>query len=286
MSDKKPIRTVIPMRMVALGTVAAVLSVPAQAAAIHGTAHTAFQPGPDLIRVAGEGGEAGSAAIKAPSAGGEADEGGGAVTEADFLAALGFIEGHLRAGLALYQTKDLAAAKTHMGHPIKEKFGAVEHQLNERGFARLKNEIKALADAAEAEAPLTEIESRFATVHATLDSVRVASPGGQVAALKSLALLTRIAADEYKEAVEGGTVSNLHEYQDSWGFLRNVEVEATRVAASDNANIVAAANKILALMQGLGVAYGDIQGMGQMQMEPELLYGAAARMELAAIKVR
>ena len=56
------------------------------------------------------------------------------------------------------------------------------------------------------------------------------SPRDQVL---GLAALTRVAGDEYTVAVEGGEISNLHEYQDSWGFLQVVESELQQMAAGD-----------------------------------------------------
>jgi len=46
---------------------------------------------------------------------------------------LGFIEGHLQAGLALYEVGDLAAAQTQMGHPIKKKYDAASEPMADRG---------------------------------------------------------------------------------------------------------------------------------------------------------
>lgn len=215
--------------------------------------------------------------------GGEGEaEGASGPTEADFLAALNFMEGHLRAGMALYEQGDLEAAKTHMGHPIEEKYDAVTDKLETRGFGDLRQLILALAAAAEEERDISEINPLFADVQAKLEEVRDASPGGEAAQLLSLAILTRIAADEYAVAVEGEGITNLHEYQDSWGFLRVVEDEAADLAQSDNEAVAKAAEEILAQVGETGVAYGNIQGEGDMTQDPSILYGAAARMELAA----
>lgn len=274
MTDAKLIRSVRPLRLLTLGVAAAAVGGPAFPAGgtmadIHAKVALPGISGAQVLRVAGEG---------------ESEGASHAATEADFLAALGFMQGHLRAGLALYQAGDLAAAKTHMGHPIEEKYEAVEHDLEERGFGELEKAIKDLARTAEAEAPTAEVEKQYNRVDAMLAKVRAASPGGEMARLKSLSLLTRIAADEYSVAVKGGTVSNLHEYQDSWGFLREVAAQADELATSSDAGVAAAAREIGALVAGLDVAYGDIQGKGEMTMDPDLLYGAAARMELAALK--
>lgn len=100
----------------------------------------------------------------------------------------------------------------------------------------------------------------------------------------ALALLTRVAADTV--AVEGGTVSNLHEYQDSWGFLRVVETEADELSRSNNEDAARAAQAAKDYLAITDAAFGDLQGSGEFEMDPSLLYGAAARMELAALGLK
>lgn len=225
------------------------------------------------------------------AAGGEGEgegEGEGGATAANAEACLsrdlGFMEGHLRAGMALYEEGDLDAAKTHMGHPIQEKYDAVAAPLEESGYGRLKEKLVALSEAAEAEAPMEEIQSLYDTVYGTIEEARDEVP--VPAQLMGLAMLTRIAADEYTVAVEGGEVSNLHEYQDSWGFLRVVEEEAGQLAESDDAAVAEAAATIVEQVGETGKAYGDIQGSGDFELDPSILYGAASRMELAAMGVK
>lgn len=295
--NEKPFRVVRPRLWTALGTLAAAglatgLTIPANAAGSH-----AQQGAADVVvadagvskttrKSDGEGeGETKAVGKKASSGEGGEGEGGSATgaTEADFLASLGFMEGHLRAGMKLYDVGDLEAAKTHMGHPIKEKYGAVAEELNARGFGDLKGLIVQLADAAEAEKTYNDLEAIFDKVVARIDQVGAASPGGPAAELRSLALLTRIAANEYAVATEGGKISNLHEYQDAWGFLRTVGIRATEFAESNDPKVAQAGKIILEQVRGLGKAFGDIQGKGKMQMDPTLIYGAAAHMEIAAL---
>ena len=292
MADQdKSIRVVRPLLWTALGTVAA--SGLATAAPDAGTS-TADAVSASAIQLAAAGeGEGESASSEGEGEGatseGEGGEGEGegarGATEADFLAALGFMEGHIRAGMQLYETGDLEAARTHMGHPIEEKYGAVAETLSARGHGDLKGDIEALAAAAEAGKPIEDIRPLFASVAEKIDTVQAGSPGGTAAELRSLAILTRIAAEEYAVAVKGGEISNLHEYQDAWGFLRTVEDEARGFAESDDPAVAEAGQAILEEVGKLDAAFGDIQGGGEMRMEPSLLYGAAARMEIAALGV-
>ncbi|WP_273250428.1 hypothetical protein [Sediminimonas qiaohouensis] len=61
--------------------------------------------------------------------------------EVTHLTGLAFMEGHIRAGLALYVQGDIATAKTHMDHPIEGKYEAVEDQLESSGHGVLEGQI-------------------------------------------------------------------------------------------------------------------------------------------------
>ncbi len=216
------------------------------------------------------------------SAGGEGEGEGAASMDPDtaFLSGLAFMEGHMRAGLTLYEQGDLEAAKTHMGHPIEEKYDAVAERLAEAGFDTLKEQVSDLAAAAEAEAEYEEIEQRYEAVRETLEAVRAGfSPAQQIVGLIDL---TRVAGEEYAVAVGGGELSNLHEYQDSWGFLRVVETEAQELAESDDTQVAEVGRSLLEQVEATGAAYGDLQGQGAYEMDASIIYGAAARMQLAS----
>ncbi len=272
--NSKPKRLVSAGRLVAIGTLAATaLGGVAQADSTE-TWTTGDAQGHLLLAAAGEGGEGGEG------------EGGGAnlAPEVSLMRDLGFMTGHLRAGLALYEAGDLKAAKTHMGHPIEEKYDAVAAPLQERGFGDLKARLIAMSAAVENEASIEEVSNLFDEVIAGVDQVRNESPGTPANQLMGLAELTRVAADEYQLAINSdGSVKNLHEYQDSWGFLRTVEREAEKWAMNDDAGIAGAAQKILQQVEAVSPAYGDLQGNDIRIPDSNLIYGAAARMELAII---
>ncbi|MDR9394863.1 MAG: hypothetical protein RI571_11225 [Roseovarius sp.] len=127
------------------------------AAVAGGAAHAApvmskTADAPGWVQLAsGEGEGEGEGASHGEGEGEGEGEGGSAAlpSETGLMRDLGFMEGRLRAGMALYKAGDLDAARTHMGHPIEEKYGAVAAPLAERGYDRLTSEIEALAAAAE-----------------------------------------------------------------------------------------------------------------------------------------
>ncbi len=245
-----------------------------------------------LAQAGGEGEGEGEAAASGEgegegeaAAGGEGEgEGEGAANldpDTAFLSGLGFMEGHIRAGLALYEAGDIEAAKTHMGHPIEEKYDAVAERLEALELGGLKADLEALAAATEAEEDFAEVESLFENVRGKIEEARATyTPAQQVAGLVAL---TRVAGDEYTVAVAGGEISNLHEYQDSWGFLRTIEAEAAQMAESDDASVAQVGAAILDEVEATNAAYGDLQGEGDYAFDPSILYGAAARMEIAGL---
>ena len=288
MTDTLKPRVVTARRMLTLTTAATTVAVGFSAAA--GAQDVgAWQAGDDYIVLAqasgeGEGAASGEgAAIEGHGEGGEGEGAGSADPDQALQRDMSFMEGHMRAGLELYKAGDLAAAKTHMGHPIEEKYGAVADPLADRGFDHLRQQIEAVAAATEAEAPFAEVEEAFAAARAIMKEVRTEmSPRDQ---MLGLAKLIRVAADEYTVAVDGGEISNLHEYQDSWGFLRVVQTELEQMEASDDAALAHVAEESLEFLRATKAAFGDIQGKGEMSLDPGILYGAAARIELKALEL-
>jgi len=274
MGDDDTPRIVTARRMALLGTVAA-MAAPA-GAEIAGGAAAADTPASFLVAQAegeGEGGE------------GEGEGEGRASLDPTtaLLRDLGFMTGHLRAGLALYDAGDLEAAKTHMGHPIEEKYDAVAAPLEAMGMASLRDDLLALSGAAEDGAAAADVRALFDKVIAGVEAARAEAAGDAPRTqVLALAALMRVAGDEYTIATEGGKVSNLHEYQDSWGFLQTIRTEGAQMAESGDAAVAAAGARIVEVVDdALDRVFGDIQGADIPEMKPSVIYGAAARIDLA-----
>ena len=97
--------------------------------------------------------------------------------------------------------------------------------------------------------------------------------------------LVRIAAEEYDIGVVDGEIANLHEYQDAWGFVQVARDELRQVAEGDDPKAAAAAEEMLAELEAAGPLFPAIVPEGPMTADSSLLWGAAARMELAALPV-
>ncbi|WP_397543363.1 hypothetical protein [Roseovarius salis] len=291
----KPRRIVTARRGLALGTLAAAVAggSAAQATAIspqtsqtqewvqlasgegEGDATDAMTEGEGEASAEGEGEGEGESEGEGEGEG----EGASLDPEAGLVRDLAFMQGHLRAGLALYEAGDLKAARTHIGHPIEEKYDAVASAMEDRGLGRLGQELKTLAQAAENGDPVAEVGPLHDRVVLTLDAARQ-----EISTEKRLAGLidlVRVAGDEYTVATEGGKIANLHEYQDSWGFLQVVSDQLAALAEGGDDAVADAVAKMQKALGATGAVYGDLQGEGDFEMDPGVIYGAAARMEFA-----
>lgn len=279
------VRRVSTLTGVAALTAAGVIAATGVYAEGEGEGESAEQTSTISAEAEGEG-EGHSAAPETASGEGEGEGEGDAPADPDvaLLTGLAFMEGHVRAGLALYEAGDLTAAKTHMGHPIEEKYEAVEDALEQSGHGALEGQIAALATATEAEADLSEVQARFTEMRETMEAVRAGYPADKQ--IEGLVALTRIAGEEYSAAIgDDQSVTDLHEYQDSWGFLRVVEAEATQMVESGDAALAKVAQTLLDQVGVTSAVYGDLQGEGSFDADAEVIYGAAARMELAGLSL-
>jgi len=221
---------------------------------------------------------------EASSEGGEGEgEGAAAVApEIQLLTDLGFMQGHAYAGLKLYETGETELGVGHIGHPIVEKYDAVAEPLKNMGHADLKAQLEAMSEAAEAGKPADEVAALYDEMVAKLETIRAETEGGVANQLKALALLTRIAADEYQVAFDGDSMVNVKEYQDSWGFLQVVKAEARDLAESDDPKVAEAAETILGHAESAESVYAGVKGDNISSPDASAIYGAAARMEIAA----
>jgi len=287
MSDQDKPRNVNAKRWVMAGAVATAVagaSATAEGGGLKGaqspdwseTAHDSFL----LASAEGEGeGEGGEGEGE-----GEGEGARAVAPEVQLLTDIGFMQGHAYAGLKLYEMGEAELGVEHIGHPIEEKYEAVAQQVEKMGFNGLKAQLNAMSEAAEAGKPAEEVAALYDEMAQTLEEIRAKTDGGAVTELKALAMLTRIAADEYGAAFTDGKLTDEKEYQDSWGFLQIVKQEASELAESDNEKVATAASEILQFAENAEAVYSDVTGAGISEPDASEIYGAAARMQLAANK--
>ena len=285
MSDQEKPRNVNAKRWVMAGAVATAVagaSAPADASGLKGAQN------PDWSEAAKDSFLLAAAEGEGEGEGGEGEgEGEGArpaAPEVQLLTDIGFMQGRAHAGLRLYEMGETALGVEHIGHPLAEKYDAVAQQIEKMGFDGLKAQLNAMSEAAESGKPAKEVAALYDEMAQTFEEIRARTDGGAVTELKALALLTRIAADEYGAAFTDGKLTDEKEYQDSWGFLQIVKQEAAELAESDNEKVASAAREILQFAENAEAVYSDVTGAGISKPDASRIYGAAARMQLAANK--
>ncbi|MCB2116723.1 MAG: hypothetical protein KDE00_10605 [Rhodobacteraceae bacterium] len=272
--DKAP-RRVTPIGWTALGLAGAAMSA---AVAAEAGSPAPFPAAPaEKIWLAqstegGEGGESGHVA--------DGDE------TVELLADLGLIEGHLRAGTALYRAGLADQAATHMKHPQDEIYEELGGHLEEVGAKGFAEELTSLAGAVAEKAPVETVEAALANVLTAIAAAREAAGATESAEARAMVAILRTAADEYGIGVKDGAIAELHEYQDAWGFVETVRTQAEHMAGEEDAAEKAFGSAALAALDEAAEALPGVDPAGKTLGDPAALLAAVAKVELAAYKLR
>lgn len=271
-----PIRTVQPRSWTTLALATTTIALTASIG-YAGAQTTLTTPSPTVWLAQAEGGEGGES--------GHDMDHGVTADDAGYLAAIGLIEGHLTSGITLYRAGENDLAITHMKHPKDEIYASLAPMITAYGVADFEQQLNDLATAVEAGAPIDDVEVLFDDL---LTATAIASEIGATdrAKLDALVMLARTAADEYAVGVVDGKVADLHEYQDAWGFLQIVTTRATALADDPQEAVAKAAKATLEAVAETEAAFGGITANESMTAGPDALFGAAARIELAALSVK
>lgn len=246
------------------------------------SAHTQLNAGISSVALlsAGEGGE---------GEGGEGEGGEGgtnidlAKDNAAYLAQLGLIRGHLWVGYKLYQEGHIDMAKTHMKHPEDELYAGMEPVFKARQVDGFAQELQMLADAVNDEKGDAAVKKAYQALQNQIAKSERIEDKSARDVLISISLMIRTAADEYAIGVKNGDVVNVHEYQDAYGFteiaierLDSISSEQQKQAAKDIENT----RQWLLELRDL---WPTVNPQGKLEGDASHLYGAAARIELAAM---
>lgn len=170
---------------------------------------------------------------------------GGAQIDAGAVAAgsaLAQIRGHHRVSLEIYRAGDRDGAVAHATHPVAEILASIKGELTEHGglAAELEQALQAGVTAAQgSSADALEAAYKTAANLTRQDETAIVGDAGATTAYKGsvIADLLATAAHEYEEAVQGGKLSLLIEYQDGYGFA----AEASDLYAAISADVQGAA---------------------------------------------
>ncbi|MFQ5564429.1 MAG: hypothetical protein ACE5FO_12780 [Parvularculaceae bacterium] len=239
-----------------------------------------------------EGAEGEGARVLAASSEGEGAEGEGGEGEGEsegaasadpvtddveYLKRLGLVRGHLVAFIELTRAGAPDAAATHAKHPQSELYADLIPAFEARGKKGFADALDALNDAAASGA---DVEAAYA---AAKDAIRATAPKtSNRNELLAIAGLVRTAAEEFAIGVgEDGEISNAHEYQDAYGFVTVAGQFLDSLSTEDKAeaDAIAFAKE---QVEGLSAAFPGWRAE-RTDGETSLLFGAAARIEIAAL---
>jgi hypothetical protein len=232
-----------------------------------------------------------STLLQLADAAGEAGESGKAVKPADdqpdFIAALGLVEGHVRAGIALYKSAQVDAALVHLKHPADELYASLKPMLEARKTEGFAAELEAVSAAISAKASPAKVDALFEKMKAAIAKSR--GEGEAVSAhvmASAVLILLRIAAAEYAIGVVDGKVKDAKEYQDAWGFVqaaKSIMADISKLEREEHPEPLAEIDAELAKLDG---PWPDLAGAKPIGADPHLLAVAAAKVELAGLAIK
>ena len=226
---------------------------------------------------------------------GEGGEGGAAAKLAEddvaYLTQLGLVRGHLDVGMDLYRQGERAAAEPHMEHPAQELYKALAPALEARGAPGFEEQLEQLEHLVEQGAPVDRVEAAYRSVldgvsaaEASVPEAGRADPGRRFHVIVNL---VRTAADEYAAALDDdGKVVNAVEYQDALGFVRTARAMLDALAEEKAAAAAKAVASSREQLDGVALLWPSLLPPASVESDPSQLYGAAARIEIAALRLK
>lgn len=141
--------------------------------------------------------------------------------DADYMAVLGLMKGHLLVAKELIDKGDYEGAEPHIGHPVEELYSNIEADLEARGVPEFRSQLNALHELVMATPTDAKTASAYDTAMASIDGAIAAIPSQTspefVKAVLSDILAT--AEQEYEGSIANGQFAEVIEYQDSRGFV-------------------------------------------------------------------
>jgi hypothetical protein len=215
---------------------------------------------------------------------GEGAAAGGTNDDVTFATMLGLVEGHMRAGTALYRAGEADMAKTHMKHPADEIYADLKPLLEARGSKGFATELEAVAAAVEAGKPSADVDALVETLFASIAAIRPTKEAAPVTMV--IKDLLRTAGEEYAIGVKDGKIDNVHEYQDAWGFTQTAKVMLAGLSADEKTEHADEISKIETELASLDTLWPDIAGKAAVTTKADALFAAAAKIELIGLGMK
>ena len=240
----------------------------------------------------GEGGEGEGlplqqAEVEGEGEGARIDANALATNDVAYLTQLGLIRGHLAVGYELYRQELPALAATHMKHPQAEIYANVVPAFAARGCDGFGEGLSDLTAAVTGRKPQREVDAVYADLQAGIAVCeRVANIDDAYTITKVIENLLRTAGIEYRLGIVEGAVSNLHEYQDAWGFTQTAAAWARSPAFAGDASATAVAGRLQDLIDGLQPLWPSLNPLQNIEGDAAQLFGAAGQVEVTALSLK
>lgn len=240
---------------------------PADAHAVHGKA--------------GQGGE-----------GGEGGEAGYTSEDPDqtYAVNLALMKGHLHMAKQLADQGVWDEAAAHAQHPAAETYGGIEAELKARRAEPFAQDLDALVNQITDNQPAASVNAAYTQVIDKIDAAYLkidASKRGSAVFVKEVVLaLLRQSGAEYAIGVKEGKIVNLHEYQDSRGFIAVADqmlVNLAQQTSAENAAVLQEISQELAALKGLWISAPQ---MGSVVVPAADILSRVSRIELKMGKLR
>ena len=141
--------------------------------------------------------------------------------DAAYLTQLGLLRGHLLVGFELYRRALPEMSETHMKHPKEELYADLTPAFESRGCDGFADELTELARVVASRAGTEVVTSKFELLSAAIRRCEaVAEYEDQAVVTQVVRNLLGNAMIEYEIGVIDGSIDNVHEYQDAWGFTQ------------------------------------------------------------------
>lgn len=229
-----------------------------------------FAAGPMMEGEGGEGEGEGAVAVNL------------AENDAQFLAQLGLIRGHLWVGMKLYEQGHIAMAKTHMKHPGDELYAGLVSAFEARGLPGFADELEALADAVNQDNSADTVHDAYRALKYAISVNEPVASMSTAEVLKSISSMLITAADEYAIGINEGQVTNVHEYQDAYGFQQITLARLDAINEAEQQAAQAAIAETRRIIEGLTTLWPTTTPEGTVEGDASRIYGAASRIELEA----
>lgn len=226
----------------------------------------------------------------ASSEGGEGGEGGTPVTDTEgaalpMVTSLALMEGALRAGAELAKAGETEAAAALVANLIESHYVAIVPDLTKYGAPAFEDQLKAAIIVIGSGKPTADVTAATDAALSGISAARAADPEPKEW-LEAIMFLTRKAGEEYGKGVKDGALADAGEYRESWGNVQAARALADDLARSKDGVVSAAASTAQKALGEVEAAFDGITGKGALTGDESLFAAAAARVELAAFKVK